>query len=399
MTPARRRLVPAGELSGPPVEHAPATTSDAGSSEERWVVRSYETARQLLRQPEGLAQAGFGADQVRSMGVRMRPPVLYLEGAEHRAQRKAAARFFAPKVIEGYRGLIEQLSRELIGRLRPDRSVDLSRLSFALAVQVVARVVGLTNSSPSGMSRRLNALLDQDFQKGRTPAALLALARNRSALLRFLYLDVKPAIRARRRERSDDVISQLIDSGFSDLDILTECVTYGAAGMATTREFITVTAWHLLSNPELLARYQAADTEQRYAILNETLRLEPVIGHLFRRASAPVTLDTPEGEQVVPPGALIDLDIRAANADPTVVGPQPLDLCPARQLGSTPPAMLSFGDGHHKCPGGPLALLESEIFLSLLLDHDLVLDAEPRVRWNSVTQGYDLDGCWVRLAA
>jgi cytochrome P450 len=331
-------------------------------------------------------------------GVRMRPPVLYLEGAEHRAQRKAAARLFAPKVIEGYRGLIEQLSAELLGRLRTDRSVDLSKLSFALAVQVVARVVGLTNSSPAAMARRLDAFFAADAAAGRrTPRTLLALARNRTALARFLYLDVKPAIRARRRSPNDDVISQLLDAGFSDLEILTECVTYGAAGMATTREFITVAAWHLLSDPELLARYRAGDPDERTAILQETLRLEPVIGHLFRHTSVAVTLDTADGPHEVPAGTLIDLDIRAANADPAVVGDDALSLCPARDLGSVPPTLLSFGDGHHKCPGGPLALLESDIFLSMLLEREVLLEGPPRVRWNSITQGYDLDSCHIRL--
>jgi cytochrome P450 len=287
-----------------------------------------------------------------------------------------------------------------VGRLRADRPVDLSRLSLALAVQVVARVVGLTNSSPTGMARRLDAFFAYDTATGpRTPRTLLALVRNRSALLRFFYLDVKPAIRARRRQPGEDVISQLLDSGFSDLEILTECVTYGAAGMATTREFITVAAWHLLSDPELLARYRQGDTEERTAILSETLRLEPVIGHLFRQTSVPVTLATAEGPQVVPAGSMVDLDIRAANADPAVVGADPLGLCPARDLGAAPPALLSFGDGHHKCPGGPLAILESEIFLTLLLKRDVVLDHPPRVRWNSLTQGYDLDSCLIRLAA
>lgn len=398
MTPAQRRLAPPDERSGPSVERIPGAS--AGVGRERWIIRSYETARQLLRNPEATRQAGFAADQVRRAGVRMRPPVLYLEGSEHRTQRKAAARLFAPKVIEGYRELIEQLSSELVGRLRADRPMDLSRLSFALAVQVVARVVGLTNSSPAGMARRLDAFFDHDAATGpRTPRALLALARNRSALLRFYYLDVKPAVRARRARRSDDVISTLLDAGFTDLDILTECVTYGAAGMATTREFITVAAWHLLTDPELLARYRSGDSDERVAILQETLRLEPVIGHLLRETSTSLTLATPEGAQEVPAGTLIDLDIRAANADPDVVGAEPLSLCPGRNLGAAPPTLLSFGDGHHKCPGGPLAVLESEIFLTTLLQRDVVLERGPRVTWNSITQGYDLSACLIRLSA
>ena len=47
------------------------------------------------------------------------------------------------------------------------------------------------------------------------------------------------------------MISQLLQQGFDDLEILTEALTYAAAGMATTREFVTVAAWHLLDEPDL----------------------------------------------------------------------------------------------------------------------------------------------------
>jgi cytochrome P450 len=52
---------------------------------------------------------------------------------------------------------------------------------------------------------------------------------------------------------------------------------------------------------------------------------------------------------------------------------------------------------HHRCPGGPLAILESDIFLHRLLARDLITDGPPRVRRNTVSQGYDLDRFMVRL--
>lgn len=58
-------------------------------------------------------------------------------------------------------------------------------------------------------------------------------------MMAFFLLDVRPAIAARRREPREDLISHLISRGYSDMNILTECITYGAAGMVTTREFIT----------------------------------------------------------------------------------------------------------------------------------------------------------------
>ena len=94
----------------------------------------------------------------------------------------------------------------------------------------------------------------------------------------------RPAIRARRKHPGPDVISHLIGEGYTDPDILVECVTYGTAGMVTTREFICMAALHLMHHRPLRERYLVAEQPERFAILNEIIRLEPVVGHLYRRA-------------------------------------------------------------------------------------------------------------------
>jgi cytochrome P450 len=178
--------------------------------------------------------------------------------------------------IEGYQPWIAGLCDAMLGGLHVDKPVDLSRLSMRLAVQVTGRVVGLTNSSVRGMSARLGTFFEGGPLAGdRSLAGLLRRMRTRSAQLGFYYFDVKPAIRARRRCPSADVIGQLLQQGFNDLEILTEALSYAAAGMATTRKFVTVAAWHLLDEPELRARYRIAERVEREAILHEILRLDP----------------------------------------------------------------------------------------------------------------------------
>jgi cytochrome P450 len=309
----------------------------------------------------------------------MRPPILYLEGDQHRLQRRAAARFFAPAVIEGYRPMMESLAGELVSRLRADRSTDLTRLSMRMAVGVAAQVIGLTNSSTAAMSRRLAGFFGGDpLAEGRGPIASARMLLTGGRTARFYRADVRPAIRARRATREQDIISQLIDIGFTDLEIFTECVTYAAAGMATTRELINVAAWHLIDDPALLDRFRSGDLADRRGLLEELLRVEPV---------------------TVPAGSALDVRLRVVNEDPAIVGDDGARVCPGRSLPRAVPAVvMSFGDGHHRCPGGPLAIMESEIFLSRLFARDLVADGPPRVRWNAVSHGYDLDRYRVRLA-
>ena len=207
----------------------------------------------------------------------------------------------------------------------------------------------------------------------------------------FHLADVRPAIAARRKAPGEDVISHLLAEGYREPAILIECVTYGAAGMATTREFISMTVLHLLADADLRARYLAGEEEERFDILHEILRLEPIIGHLYRRAARDLDL-TVDGKTVaIRRGQLIDLYVRQANSDASTVGECPLDLRPGRPLPrGIGPEVMSFGDGHHKCPGNSLAIQETDILLTRLLRHELVVAKAPVMHWEDLTAGYAL---------
>ena len=370
-----------------------------------WRIRSLAGARQVLRAREATAQAGFTAEAI-PKGYLRHHPILVSDGPLHDEQRSKVARFFAPKVVEErYAGQAASCAARLLAEARGTGSCRLDELALRYTVEVTAGVVGLTHAPVPAMARRLVSFFNQppldvtrpDF--GRTRAMWAQAAIN--ALLpigRFYLADVRPAIRARRRRRQDDVISHLLDEGYSNADILVECVTYGTAGMVTTREFIVMCAWHLLQHPALLERYLEAGQPERFAILNEVIRLEPVVGHLYRRATAPI--EVTEGDQsfTIPAGDLVDLCVRPANADPEAVGDHALDLCPARSLPSgVNAAGLSFGDGAHRCPGQPLALLEADLLLTRLLALRPRITAEPTLAWDTLIEGYQLRGLVLEL--
>jgi cytochrome P450 len=359
-----------------------------------WHVRGFEPARHILR-GNGTRQAGFKAELVERVHTNRRRPILYEEGPEHLQHRKQTARFFTPATTSAsYRDLMESLADAIVADLQRDGRGDLSRLSMRLAVGVASRVVGLTDSRLPGLHRRLEAFFTTDMRDyGWSPRGLYGLLRAQAQMLGFYLLDVRPAIIARRRKPQEDVISHLIEHGYGDSEILIECVTFAAAGMVTTREFICVATWHLLEQPELRQRYLAADEADRHQLLSEILRLEPVVGHLFRRATSDIEVEV-NGESVtIPAGDLIDLHIYAANADETVAGEAPLAIWPGRKLKAdrVTAAVLSFGDGHHRCPGAYIAIQESDIFLQKLLSIEgLQIERPPALNWNDLTQGYEL---------
>ncbi len=389
----RRRAIRPGEPDSPRIQRD-------GSV---WRIRTLAAARQVLRERTRTTQAGFTAEKI-PKGYFTKHPILISDGPEHDEQRSKVARFFAPTVVaERYTSLMELCADRLLDAA--PEVVRLDDLALLYTVEVTAEVVGLTASPVPKMSKRLVSFFNQppfDITKpdlGRTPRQWASAAWNGLLpIARFWFADVRPAVRARRRTPQRDVISHLIAEGYSNADILVECVTYGTAGMVTTREFVAMAAWHLLTDVALGDRYRAAEATERTAILHELIRLEPIVGHLYRRVQEAFEVTDGDETVTVAQGDLIDVCIRPANADVEAVGEDPLGICPYRPL---PPgvgqAALSFGDGAHKCPGQPLAILESDVLLTRLLARNPVIVREPTIGWDDLIAGYYLRDFEVRM--
>jgi cytochrome P450 len=206
-------------------------------------------------------------------------------------------------------------------------------------------------------------------------------------------LDVQPAMRSRRRVQREDVISHLLGQGHRDSDILTECITFGVARVVTTREFLCVSAWHLIEHTELRASFLTGPEEERYHLFHEILRLEPVVQHILRRAAGEVHLKRHQGAAVaMHRGELIDIHVAAVDAVESIVGAEPLSICPGRMLAveGISPSVLGFGDGHHRCAGEFVAIQEADIFLQRLLALPcLRMTGEPSITWNAISTGYE----------
>ncbi|MEU9266119.1 cytochrome P450 [Streptomyces sp. NPDC048251] len=354
-----------------------------------WEVRGYAAAREVLRATDTV-QAGLGIETVEKLPARVRRPVLYQDGPGHREQRRQTARFFTPRrVDEHYRELMTRVAEEQTAALRAAGTAQLSDLSFTMAIEVVSDIIGLTHSRP-GLKSRLERFFPEEFgQPGLTSLrGLHWLLRQNTNWLRIHLADVRPAIRAHRKQKRDDLISHLLAEGCSGAEILGECLTYAAAGMVTTREFICVAAWHLFDDAELLARYRAAEEPERLDLLREVLRLEPAVGRLARRATAPMRV----GEASIGAGELLTVFVDEANADPDVVGRDPDLLRPGRLRDLGPgPAGLAFGDGAHRCPGAAVAVLEADVLLSRLFALDgLRMTGRPRVSFKDEIGGYEI---------
>lgn len=358
------------------------------------LVGSFWAGREILRSPT-VRQAGASAAEV-DLSKPDEISFFFLDGPEHRKRRGAVAGMFAPKaILTRHRAVMDRTMDSIVAKLRAGPQ-KLDELSWQMAVDVAAEIIGLTESdSNEGLARRVKGVLDSSME--RKPGWLNGVIFNLTRLVRVAKVwkhDIAPAIAARRKDPRDDVISFMVKENYPRKGIIMECMSYGGAGMMTTREFIVMCAWHLFEKPELLRRFLDEGDEMQFAILEEILRLEPVASLLHRRAT-----ETVSGEQGgdLNAGEIVCINLRAANTDEAITGPCPHELDPdrARRMKVVGP-YLSFGDGPHRCPGAQVALHETRVFLDRLFRlPGIRMVSEPEMIWNPYIQGYELRGAVV----
>jgi cytochrome P450 len=348
------------------------------------IVSGLAFARELLRSNVTLQAATM------AIGNPEFASVFFLDGEPHKRKRQTVVRFFTPKAIgTRYRAVMEEATDTLLARLRARGQGRLDQLSFQLTATVAAEIVGLTNSDQAAMARRIRASLIAlrvpSMSRWRRPLGRLQ-ATFYGAL--FLHRDLRPALRARRAQRREDVISHLLDEGYPEGAMIVECLTFAVAGMITTREFIVMAAWHLFGDDALRERFLTAQEADQIAILEEIIRLDPVVNVISRR----VTTDMVTASGSVTEGERLVIDIRGANVDEAGVGKCPYALDPDRgRRMKTSGSYLSFGDGSHRCPGAQVALNETRVFLDRLLRvPGIRLHREPDMCWTDELMGYEL---------
>ena len=359
-------------------------------------VTSFAAARRVLR-TRTARQAGFTAERTREVSFIERLPVLFLEGEQHRDIRRSTARYFTPRHVARYDELMTQLAGSLVAGIDSRRDTRLADLTLVMAVRVAAQVLGLTDSRVPGLERRVERFSHAGDGAPRSSGSMSPLrqVRQRAVVGAFLALDVAPAVKARREHPRDDLISHLLAQQVSTTDILVEAITFATAGMITTREFISLAAWRMLLDEDLRHAYLTAPDEQRrFDLLHEILRLDPVVGTVYRELGEPVEV----AGRIVAQGSLLAIDIAAANVDPAVFGADADRLCPHREVPKGVSHQgLSFGDGHHRCPGEFLAIRESDVFLrALFAVPGLRLVGTPRIGVNETVKGYEVRGLRVR---
>ena len=176
-------------------------------------------------------------------------------------------------------------------------------------------------------------------------------------------------------EQRDDILSLLISArddegeGMSDSELRDQLMTLLLAGHETTATGLAWAFELLLHHPEALERLRAevdedGGGEYMDAVIEETLRLRPVVPFVGRLLKAPMTLDGYE----LPVGTNVFPSIYLAHTNPETF-PEPYAFRPERFLdgGGETYSWIPFGGGTRRCIGAAFAQLEMNVVLRTVL--------------------------------
>jgi len=277
--------------------------------------------------------------------------MLELEPPRHTRLRSLVLRAFTSRRIEALRPEIETLTHELIDAF-PTGSFDLLEVfGQKLPVIIIARLLGVPEAMAPDLLKWSNAMVGM-YMAGRDRAREDRAVAATEAFVAFM----RGYVEERRKAPADDLITSLIQAEeagerLTTDELITTCILLLNAGHEATVHTIGNGVKALLESGKALG-----DPEKG---VEEILRFDPAL-HMFTRWAYEdidvMGVKFQRGDQV---GLLLG----AANRDPGV-WEAPAVFDPSRPI----KPLATFGAGLHFCVGAPLARLELQVALPILME-------------------------------
>jgi cytochrome P450 family 135 len=370
------------------------------ANEGTWVVTSNPDAiKQVFTGDPRLLRAGE-ANRV-LLPVLGPSSVLLLDGSAHLSQRKLMLPAFHGERMKRYGKLMATVAGEEIERWPLGEPYPLRGRMQAVTLEIILRAVFGVSEGPrmERLRDELRRLLDM-LTNPRSGVVLLTLGPDRFGRLKSFRRDLERVNRpiyeeiAHHRDAGDmaerdDILSLLLQathedgSPMSDGELRDELVTLLVAGHETTANALAWAAERLCRHPEKLQRLtrevRAGEDGYLKAVIQETLRLRPVISIVNRRLTEPMEI----GGRMLPAGAAIVPTIHLVHRRPDIY-PQPNEFRPERfieQDGGSPPGTytwIPFGGGVRRCLGAAFAQFEMECVLRELVLRRTISPSRPQ---------------------
>jgi cytochrome P450 len=337
----------------------------------------------------------FGADRVNTIApgrnIVLRPllgpqSLLLQEGDEHLRRRKLMLPPFHGERMRAYESVIAEVTSEEIAGWPQASEFAIHPSMQAITLEVILRAV--FGVSDAARRRELSEGLVGILAESASPAAIgltvpgLRLLPHYRDFARMVERtdELLAAEIAERRDdpeldRRDDILSMMVAARFddgsemSDAELRDQLMTLLLAGHETTATGLAWTFDLLLHHPQahrrLLAELEAGETEYLDAVVEESLRIRPVVPITGRLLHEPSTL----GGYELDSGTIVLVAIYMAHTNSDTFA-EPFAFRPERFLDEGPEtySWVPFGGGTRRCIGAAFAQMEMRIVLRTVLE-------------------------------
>lgn len=311
-----------------------------------------------------------------------RGSILSLEPPAHTRLRSLVQKAFMARQIERLRPQIADLSHELINEMEKQESCDLlPAFATPIPVIVIAEMLGVPREKCDLLLKWSHDIV-RTYQIGFSPEEEQEAVRSSAAFIGYM----KELVAERRKNPQDDLITTMIEvqdvgEKLTVEELISNCILFLNAGHEATVNVIGNGMFALLKNPDQLKKLR--DNPDLIAdAVEELLRFDTPLHYFDRWVLEELEIN---GRQFSF-GDKVGLLLGAANRDPEVF-PEPDTLIISRQKNRH----VSLGGGIHFCIGAPLARLELQTALPILIERlpDLQLAGEPKYSNNYHFHGLD----------
>lgn len=342
--------------------------------------------------------------------------LLLLSGEEHRKERKLLMPMFHGERMRAYGEIIQQTAFNAIDKHSALGDFHMLDAATDISLEVIVRAIfgGEDTQDVQRLIERSKSVV-----KNSSPLLFFSKA------MQFRFMGISPwdkfeksttglreafedelARRAASPQQREDILTMLMEAEYDDGSKIEkerafdELSTFLFAGHETTAVALSWAVYHLLSNPSELERLRTelrelgslepallAQAPFLRAVVQETLRIHPIVTEVLRVLKSPMQL----GDYSLPAGMAVAAASVLTHYDESIY-PDANRFWPQRFLDRkySSSEYFPFGGGHRRCAGAAFATYEMAIVLGSLFgsyDFKLLEQGPVAPKRRNVTMG------------
>lgn len=321
-----------------------------------WDAFLYEDCVRILKDPKTFSSR-FNRDSTTSV-----QNIITVDPPRHQEFRELVNGVFTPKAVADMAPRIREILNFLLDQVADQGHMNtVFDIAAPLPVMVIAELLGVPATDRlyfKELSDTIVTGVEDDSEE-----TYQRVLQKRVDARKTLHDYFRHHLQMRKERPTEDLVSVLWYANadkqvLQEDEILQFLTTLLIAGHETTTNLITAMVRVLSEQPHFQEQLRT-EPNLISGFVEETLRYYPSVPRLTRRA----TMDVEIRGQVIRENQLVSVWMASANRDPAkFANPEQFD--PTRQ----PNAHITFGFGNHFCLGAPLARLEGQIALELIVN-------------------------------